>query len=69
MSKPNGGYAFPHTGTGSQDPSYDGMTLRDYFAGQAITSLGQSWGAGHEERAAELAYRIADAMIAERSKP
>ena len=52
----------------------DGMTLLDYFAGQAIGAVIAAQCAGHfsdkrsSEGAAQLAYSIADAMLAERSK-
>jgi hypothetical protein len=73
MSK-TGGPAFP---SGDYHPK-DGMTLRDWFAGQAGGEcFKQAMKRGFEgpqhidqytERAASWAYRIADAMIAERSK-
>lgn len=43
---------------------YDGMTLRDWFAGQAIAACVHL----KSRPAAERAYEIADAMLAERSK-
>jgi hypothetical protein len=45
----------------------EGMTLRDYFAGQAIAGLlaDPTFNASHDD-AAKLAGRIADAMLAER---
>ena len=56
-----GGAAFPlESDYGSQN----GMTLRDYFAGQVIGQLE----AFNPDEAAALAYRIAGAMIAEREK-
>ena len=62
-----GGAAFPYTDWGRD---YDiGMTLRDYFAGQAIVALAEHVGKfdmSHSQ--AEYAYRLADAMIAEREK-
>ena len=48
------------------------MSLRDYFAAQAMRPLVDAWvHAGQTDPAdvAADAYRIADAMIAERSKP
>jgi hypothetical protein len=51
----------------------DGMTLRDYFAGQALAGmLGSQPVEGRAnpnyERWATVAYTFADAMIAERDK-
>lgn len=50
-----------------------GMTLRDYFAARALTMVGA--GNSQEDLAtwdyrhfAEYAYRMADAMLAERAK-
>ena len=43
----------------------DGMTLRDYFAGQALIAL---TGELMPHKAAEEAYTIADAMLARREK-
>jgi hypothetical protein len=43
-----------------------GMTLRDWFAGQALAGIACD---ETPETAAEAAYRFADAMLAERSKP
>lgn len=69
----NTGYAFPSSG----EAEY-GMTMRDYFAAQALTGACQ-WDAiinGKKARfaecapalLAELAYNVADAMLAERAK-
>lgn len=60
----------------------NGMTLRDYFAGRALAGIaGQSktftdalvlkareLGIESEQYAAQMAYVLADAMIAERNK-
>lgn len=64
-TKPQNPYAFPVT----DNTTFlnDGMTLRDYFAGQAIIGIYSA----HKERAAidepeywaETAYDIADAML------
>jgi len=72
MSKPDGGPAFP---LGSSDIR-DGMSLRDYFAGQALIFMArmdfylfaddrETLNAG---MAARNAFDIADAMLAERKK-
>jgi len=79
MSEKNtGGPAFPESCNGFIIP---GMTLRDYFAAQALVGLisSQVWmiGAGKNyektgtsvsTNAAESAYEIADAMLKERDK-
>jgi hypothetical protein len=60
MNKKDGGDAFPR-----QDYTIPGMTLRDYFAAQAMAGIaarGESKSADQARRA----YEIADAMIAER---
>lgn len=67
----DGGFAFPlHVADGSDGFWSNGMSLRDWFAGQALAGLlargvdaGIPWGV-----LAEGAYRIADAMLAERAK-
>lgn len=61
-----GGPAFPSQ---SATAYIHGMSLRDWFAGQALSGLY----ADHTqeisaETAAEAAYRTADAMLAERNK-
>lgn len=64
MSTKNGGPAFP-TGT----PTYtSGMSLRDYFAAKAMAAvLVDCANDGHDGPfVAELAYGIADAMLAAR---
>ena len=80
MSARDGGPAFPRTGEGFGNPLYDapGMTLRDYFAAQALSMLNYhnilaaavtaqetEWAI---QNAAVLSYRLADAMLAERAK-
>ena len=68
----DGGPAFPHLGLypgadGNMHPhptQHGGMTLRDWFAGRALSDLvGREWTA---ETAAKHAYQLADAMLAER---
>lgn len=51
-----------------------GMSLRDYFAGQALTKtmvfVGHPAGMDAEDAAAKLAYQYADAMLqAREAKP
>jgi hypothetical protein len=72
----NGGPAFPVTIQTSDDSTetYFGMTLRDWFAGQALTGLLgaeddfiQDLIERHETCSlSALSYRMADAMIAAR---
>lgn len=67
--KPDGGSAFPIDTTFS---SSRGMTLRDYFAGQALAgwlaSFGEDSALENMSGISELMYAQADAMIAERDK-
>ena len=70
--KEDGGSAFPVAG---QDVISAGMTLRDWFAGQALVGLLASEGSLQSERhgvtvdgLANHCYRFADAMLAERRK-
>ena len=63
-----GGAAFPHVST---HLDRTGMTLRDYFAGQWICGNFDCSGfrdSRDYNLAAKMAYRFADAMIAEREK-
>lgn len=76
-TKPDGGSAFPRQPLWQIDGSQvslvqEGMTLRDYFAGQALINM------SHPEVLkvsevdasciAEACYEVADAMLAERAK-
>ena len=45
-----------------------GMTLRDYFAAKALQGLISTEGAGSAERYAEIAYKLADAMLKAREE-
>jgi len=74
MSKDTGGQAFPR-----QQWEYDGqnnvlqyqeegMTLRDHFAGLAMQSISLALDDGEQQLIANAAYRMADAMIAARSR-
>jgi hypothetical protein len=69
----NGGPAFPES-TSAEGP-YGGMSLRDWFAGQALTgivtlagNLGTRGAETLAEAAARQAYAAADAMLAKRSQ-
>lgn len=67
----DGGAAFP-VAMGSLGDQYDcgpGMSLRDWFAGQALPWCLAEFGGNAEDQRqfAEAAYQIADAMLAERA--
>lgn len=47
---------------------HTGMTLRDYFAAMAMMGTVNHPDAPHFKAAAQQAYEMADAMLAERSK-
>lgn len=79
----DGGQAFPYIQWKTPDGLFvstnsSGMTLRDYFAGQAITAIAKivvdamkigGVSAGEfESSVAEGAYQVADAMLAAREK-
>ena len=74
--KNDGGPAFPHQwfdqkGFVTIERRVDGMSLRDWFAGQVVA--GYMAGAGHNADMsmpdlAEHVYQMADAMLAEREK-
>lgn len=71
MKKPDGGQAFPHPDFWEDvDGNLKGvgMTLRDYFAGQALVGILAANRTGFNDVAAEEAYEAADAMLAEREK-
>lgn len=69
--KPDGGAAFPREDYQADNaPGQRGMSLRDYFAGQALA--GNCGFSVHEgipiKGLVSEAYAIADAMLAEREK-
>lgn len=78
MTRDDGGPAFPFTcqGPTTGPETYYGMSLRDYFAGQALAGSladpnclpGSSEGGQTEEGLAQFCYRLADAMLLERAK-
>lgn len=70
--KPDGGNAFPvreeKVGGSTYQNAAPGITVRDYFAAKALTAFAGIY-QGDLKCAAQKAYAVADAMIAERSKP
>lgn len=60
----DGGSAFPHNDDGFG--SGPGMSLRDYFAGQALAAMTNPMIVGSPAKTAERVYVMADAMLAER---
>ena len=64
MAMTNGGPAFPLR-MGTDEFAYnEGMTLRDWFAGQALAGqLACSVASGTDYEYAEFAYQLADAML------
>jgi hypothetical protein len=53
----DGGPAFPSPG------AFDGMSLRDWFAGQAMKALLETGHFNNSEEMSAHAYSLADAMI------
>lgn len=75
MSANNGGPAFPNELIRNMTSGYllkGGMTLRDYFAAKAMAALVMDGlkrdGSATVPNVAKDAYRMADAMLAEREK-
>ena len=70
MGEKDGGQAFPLGNM--HGVTCWGMTLRDWFAGQALVELIKMWGEiainSNAEGIAHRAYQMADAMLAERGK-
>lgn len=65
-----GGQAFPGKGWDEgEEFAIRGMSLRDWFAGQAILRAGDFIPGPGPERIAERAYAVADALLSERKKP
>ena len=72
----DGGSAFPVKGRGAFDLELvqaEGMSLRDWFAGQALAGLLRDNHTGcanfdRQDQLSRLAYQIADAMLAARSE-
>lgn len=64
-----GGPAFPVSIPGFGDNGWQGMTIRDWFAGQALGScppFSETGEIGSASDAARFAYEVADAMLAAR---
>lgn len=70
----DGGHAFPSPGVilphGTQQGAYEGMSLRDYFAAQAMAAVAGVWKGAIGDikredlhRTAEISYAFADAML------
>lgn len=77
MSAPQNPPAFPRTPGGIVSQEHMGMTMRDWFAGQALPAVIAALSAGQHsvhpnmtilESATTDAYAMADAMLAERAK-
>lgn len=76
MSKPDNPEAFPRGGYTVEDAegvmytehAKEGMSLRDWFAGQALIGIGAAAYSLTPADAANLSYKVADAMLAEREK-
>lgn len=67
----NGGHAFPHSLQDLYEPNTAGMTLRDYFAAKAMQGMfasGVLTNKDTDEKIAQDAYKIADAMLRARGE-
>lgn len=66
----DGGAAFPRTMDGELSCGSNGMTLRDWFAGQALanSNICNTSTPAHRTDHARNAYAVADALIVERQK-
>jgi hypothetical protein len=67
MSGPSNPPAFPVAAPMNFEGLNEGMTLRDWFAGQALVSLGKH-DISSSDYVAEHAYTLADAMLAHRER-
>jgi len=66
--KENGGPAFPQNDASvNRINNLDGMTLRDYFAGQALITLIDINNGENEALIAHLSYCYADEMLKQRA--
>lgn len=73
--KNDGGPAFPHMMVVGHKDYAGGLTMRDWFAGQALSGLSRELGVQLAdgsttafEMISGIAYRMADAMLAERER-
>ena len=69
--KHDGGPAFPRAGlklAGGVDPSTNGMSLRDWFAGMALAASNLPLTTVSAETISAASYELADAMLADREK-
>lgn len=68
MNHPDGSPAFPALGT-DRTQFWDGMSLRDWFAGMALqgflASQHEGW-SGTQDTTVRFAFEYADAMLAQR---
>ena len=66
----DGGPAYPVSlETACSRTTYPGMTLRDWFAGQALAGMASTPGDIYDmQKFCEYTYDIADAMLAARKK-
>jgi hypothetical protein len=65
-TKDNGGPAFPQLEPNSAYPNATGMSLRDWFAGQALAGAIDRWlevRGSDDKEISGWAYEIADAML------
>lgn len=71
-NKQDGGPAYPLQPASMPEMHYLGMSLRDYFAGQALVGLLGGRGGPIQKiflsDEASLCYQYADAMLTERNK-
>ena len=67
MTINDGGPAFPHMAQGIIG-NQQGMTLREWYAGQALAGVDMNNIRGTTQELAESMYEIADAMIAAREE-
>lgn len=69
MSKETGGPAFPELGNVGHNSDWQserGMTLRDYFAAKVLCGICahvDTWGMASQQKIAETAYELANAML------